>query len=1047
MIEIRLMNSDGLEKCVLPLESLNISNGALNENLQHQEINIQVKLEYDSELFDFLVEYESLHATVYDDKEIIFTGITNRDLSWADNGFPLPIENITITIDDNTYLLKQEAENEIAYIGKTLNYIIESICNLCEVKIQEELNLRNVIVDAFILDAGETYLTALENLLFQYGYSFIFNEKGEFTIVDLNSVDENLISITEDDFYTNLQFQKTNKNYSGVKVIYNDLIKKENEQVYWQGNGLNDLNHVIPITILPGQYYPYESDPIVEESEGQVFQSFENGYAESYTLYNGEKKYRRSSKTTLVYTENHHVIEDWEGILTINRTQFGAKQASVRFYNESSKDVELNQFAIRADAYYRSDDVILTYGKTEHPFEYQAEYIYNEINACWFSEFISKFFVGSGFKITGRASFPLKIGEHVKIDTGLSGFTCNAIVINCEYNYDEEIYKLSFLTYGKSAVLSSRYKKYSSNYGNFSLSQAVKKSISTTRVLKSLSETGTEDEVAVYQGKVYIWNNRRWNISDSSYYLGVFESTPAYNLGAYFLLSKSYNAQETLYVNGKKLATADGRLFTVQREYKAGYIYECTVDGWRLVKNKSDYRYVIAMIDSYQSTGEVPTVIEKAISGIAERNPNYLGARVTDPEVDEVSIGDYYLCTEETENRKSGYIYEYKGMAYDTMIWEEKDPATNSKMYMGILDKVMEISTPSVGAFSTLFANILMANSAIIQQLQTQVISLSGNDACIKSENYMDGGDYEEGIISVKYMHSTGLSQDRYTPVTIAGSYEIQYADGTYILMPSNYVADYEIFTIYDENDEIVTEVRKRENQTFTLEEYRNRNYYIQGRGFPKCKIGSISKGQGFKIKSSGNMKLWGKITIGEEAEFLGNIKNGNIVTDYVENAAQSFNEGKIIAIVIDNLIKYGAKVKELSTLDVMTQKLYTYTKISELNYPNVENLSARYSPRIGPTISTSVTSIGLGRLLMDNKLYRYYLRIQELRFDSSGSRYVNSDFVSTSTLLLDYDFIFYGIPKNSTKALYLPAVMITKSKPTEKGRVWNDNGYLRIVE
>ena len=102
MIEIKLQNPDGLEKHVFPMENLIIPIGAINENLQHQEVTVQARLEYDAELFKFLVEYENLNATVYDNDEIIFTGVINRDISWTDNGYPLPLDNITITIEDNT---------------------------------------------------------------------------------------------------------------------------------------------------------------------------------------------------------------------------------------------------------------------------------------------------------------------------------------------------------------------------------------------------------------------------------------------------------------------------------------------------------------------------------------------------------------------------------------------------------------------------------------------------------------------------------------------------------------------------------------------------------------------------------------------------------------------------------------------------------------------------------------------------------------------------------------------------------------------------------
>ena len=44
MIEIKLQNPDGLEKHVFPMENLIIPIGAINENLQHQEVTVQARL-------------------------------------------------------------------------------------------------------------------------------------------------------------------------------------------------------------------------------------------------------------------------------------------------------------------------------------------------------------------------------------------------------------------------------------------------------------------------------------------------------------------------------------------------------------------------------------------------------------------------------------------------------------------------------------------------------------------------------------------------------------------------------------------------------------------------------------------------------------------------------------------------------------------------------------------------------------------------------------------------------------------------------------------
>ena len=225
-------------------------------------------------------------------------------------------------------------------------------------------------------------------------------------------------------------------------------------------------NHIIPITLRPGQYYPYESDPDQEAREGKVQQTFESGYAESYKTYSGETKYRRSQKTTLLYTENHYVVQDWSGSIEINRTEFGSRQASVRLRNTStSQDAQLYQLAIRADAYYRTADCSVTCGSGNNEFTYESEYIYSSTVAENLAKLLSRFFINTSFKISGEITRSLPVGSYVKVDTGDSGFMCNCLVLACSYDEYEEKYSVLLVSYGDVSVDITR-SQYQSSVGD-----------------------------------------------------------------------------------------------------------------------------------------------------------------------------------------------------------------------------------------------------------------------------------------------------------------------------------------------------------------------------------------------------------------------------------------------------------------------------------------------------------------------------------------------------------------------------------------------------
>lgn len=456
---------EGYAPKVYPM-TISIPSSGLNDSLQHTESSCAVKCAYESGLFSLLALKTEIKAVVKDGDKTLFTGRIKSDTSWTDSGNPTPITELSFSINDNTYLLDRKAETEIALINQKLSDIIKRIAGDCGVHVRSLSGSNKVNVPAFVLDKEASCLQALNNVLFQHGFAFFFDENGSLVVKnlaqDLLSSESHKNLLTGEDFYEGLKVSKSNKDFDYVKVKYNTIVAKKNEQVYFEGKDLDAEHHVIPIILRPNQYFPYDSDPVQEKREGQVFQSFQEGYAEAYTLYSGQQKFRRSTKTTLLYTENHRVVQDWKGSIVIDRTEFGARRASVRLLNTGGTDAKLFQLAIRADAYYRASESFVKCGKGSKEYLYEAEYIYNAPWASFLANFLSRFFANSTFKLTAQTAKPLTPGTYHSVDTGVSGFKADCIVLSCEYNPEDEKYSVELLTFGKASVDISRFKESSS---------------------------------------------------------------------------------------------------------------------------------------------------------------------------------------------------------------------------------------------------------------------------------------------------------------------------------------------------------------------------------------------------------------------------------------------------------------------------------------------------------------------------------------------------------------------------------------------------------
>lgn len=455
-----LLTSGDTELSLSP-SSANIPLSGISGTLQHEELSASVTVPFSPEILKLTATQKDIGVKITNDAETVFTGRLNNNQSWDDIGRPTPVDKINLTVADNTYLLNKKIEKTFSLKGTTLATVVTRICQDCGVTIASPDSLPLTLLEIFVAQEEKKYKDVLNDLLFEHCLVYAFDGPGNLYLLDLSeSPEEEPEEITEGDLYSGVSVSQTTQDFDGAKVNYNPLVQKENQQIYFEGNSVGEDNKVVPIVLRPSQYWPYESDPVQEEREGQVFQSFENGYAESYQTYSGETKYRRSEKTTLIYSENHKLVQDWDEGITVNRTDFEPLQASVRFLNTTEEDKNLYQLAIRADAWYRNGDASVTAGDSSGSlYETDAEYIFTAEKAEKLAKVCSRFFCGRNFRISARTEKQILTGKNYRIDTGVSGTQFTALAVSCSYDPEEGVYSAEFLSFGEILVDISRYKE------------------------------------------------------------------------------------------------------------------------------------------------------------------------------------------------------------------------------------------------------------------------------------------------------------------------------------------------------------------------------------------------------------------------------------------------------------------------------------------------------------------------------------------------------------------------------------------------------------
>ena len=263
-----ILTANNLQYDFIP-KTCDIKKAVCNENLQHEESSVSISLNYDADLFSFLALNDTFLTTIKSGLNTIFTGVINDSLSWEDIGNPYPIEKLSLTVKDNTYKFDKKTTTEIGCKNTNLAEIVTKLCLDCGVVFANQTLPTNVTIPVFVLDSDKSYKDCLNNLLFQHGYTYYFDEFGEFVFFDFKSVSENPTLIDENIIASKAKFTRLNKKYTGVNISYNELTKKTNDLVYFSGSGYNSDNSVAPAIVQPGVYYPFEASPAIEADEGK----------------------------------------------------------------------------------------------------------------------------------------------------------------------------------------------------------------------------------------------------------------------------------------------------------------------------------------------------------------------------------------------------------------------------------------------------------------------------------------------------------------------------------------------------------------------------------------------------------------------------------------------------------------------------------------------------------------------------------------------------------------------------------------------------------
>lgn len=302
----------------------------------------------------FWLTVKVIKVKVYKDTLPFFTGIIRPNADYTINE---KIQPISVEVLDNSYLVDKKVPVQKLYPQGDISAVDRIKSLLADIGISSSnYDVSSIPTDAkinfLLVEEEENYKDILDNICFECGYSYYFDESGKFILKNI-APDEPYPSIwiENEDLLQPFTMSKVEKEYDGVKVIAPKISFHSNQLVF---RGIKDGGSKIPVSY--GLYYPENANNV------DVFQK--------YSVVSGAKEDK------FLYASANKVLDaTFDEDISIEKQELSSTQAQVYFKNNSIDTTRyIQKFDIRADIYKNSGEVESVVSGT-NPQEYKTKYI------------------------------------------------------------------------------------------------------------------------------------------------------------------------------------------------------------------------------------------------------------------------------------------------------------------------------------------------------------------------------------------------------------------------------------------------------------------------------------------------------------------------------------------------------------------------------------------------------------------------------------------------------------------------------------------------
>jgi hypothetical protein len=406
---------------------------SIHNDLKPTANTLEFEIERDTTIISNLLTEDDIYIRVHKDTVDWFTGNLRHNFTVRSAHTVKPVR---IECVDYAERLKKRATFTDAWVNYQLSNTSNTAQSIVHALLDEQgdgivLNVSddgNVVPYLVNVDGidDRTYWEILEGVLFEYGYTFNFNESGEFEMVELFPTSVTATDTFDDDNVRDeLTIQKRLEAYDGVEVRWWALKTATGALIFKDTTG-GDASNEMNVSLDNGDSYPETS------GTNPVYADYQYNDSDIVYVTNASLSYSPSTLTETTFA---------------NRYQ----RAEVQLDNATGSTKTLTQFRITGDVTYRyqmnirrSED----YLTKDDRLSIEAQYIATSTLADKLCTGVKRYHEYGNFEYEIRSEDEIAIGTFVSVQNTNLGINNTCRVLNRVdrlRNNDTDIYRYNLL--------------------------------------------------------------------------------------------------------------------------------------------------------------------------------------------------------------------------------------------------------------------------------------------------------------------------------------------------------------------------------------------------------------------------------------------------------------------------------------------------------------------------------------------------------------------------------------------------------------------------